>query len=213
MTNNGSNGLLTRIASIAPTILLSQLAAACAANATNETPRTPVAQRAYIAGSCPAMREQPPQAVPVGVLLEVADVVEPTGVPLKEWLAAHPVEVHHVAKISLPLTTNVPTESPFGSCLNRTCSQNEDATLEVVVIKAPASASEPLELLLNVSSGSRPPRHLSVKTTDQEPVLASLSTPDQTVVVTAYYLFEPKQQSMGKFLHCASQSPRVTASN
>lgn len=213
MNTNGSTRLLTRIASIAPTVLLSQLAAPCAANAMNEPARTPAAQRAYIAGSCPAMRKQPPQAVPVGVLLEVADVVEPTGVPLRDWLAAHPVEVHHVAKISLPVATNVPTQSPFGTCLDRTCSQNEDATLEVVVIKAPASASEPLELQLNVSSGSRPPRHLSVKTTDQEPVLASLSVPDQTVVVTAYYLFEPRQQSMGKFLQCASQSPRVTASN
>ena len=86
----------------------------------------------------------------------------------------------------------------------------EDASLQVSVSQAPTDASTPVELQLSFRSGDRQPRRLSVTTTDQEPVLASLTTPQQTVVITPYYLFEPKQESMGKLLQCASQSPRAT---
>jgi len=207
MRANCSINFVTRIGFIAPAILFSQLSTGCASKATNEPARPPAAQRAYIARPCPAMKEQPAEAIPVGVLLEVADVTEPTGVPLKDWLAAHPVQVHHVAKLLLPAAINVPTQSPFGTCLDRACSQSEDATLEVTIKTAPTAASAQVELALNVSSDHRPPRRLSIKTGDQEPVSASLTAPEQTVIITPYYLYEPKQESMGKLLQCASQSP------
>jgi len=210
MSSNSSINFVARIGLIAPVILFSQLSTGCAANATSKPAQSPTAERVYIAGACPAMKEQPAEAIPVGILLEVADVAEPTGIPLKDWLAAHPVETHHIAKISLPAATNVPAQSPFGTCLDRACSQNEDATLEVVVKTAPTAATTPVELELTFSAGHRPPRRLSIKTGDQEPVSGSLTTPEQTVIVTPYYLFEPKQESMGKLLHCASQSPRAT---
>jgi hypothetical protein len=203
------------ITSISSAIMVSELLIGCAGSATGESPpRVPEKQRAYIAGSCAELKEQTSTAAPVGMLLEVADVVEPIRAPVKDWLSTHPVEVHHVAKISVPMTPNTPVQGPFGTCLDRACSKAEDATLEVIVISAPADHSAPVELQLNFKSANGQSRPLSVKTTDQEPVLASLTAPpEQTVVITPYYLFEPKQHSMGLLMQCASRTPKATGSN
>ncbi|MET0793664.1 MAG: hypothetical protein ABW061_19245 [Polyangiaceae bacterium] len=160
------------------------------------------------------MKERTSTAAPIEVLLEVADVVEPIGTPVKDWLSTHPVEVHHVVRISVPMTTKTPVQGPFGTCLDRVCSKAEDATIEVNVTAVPADQSAVVELQLNFKSGNGQSRPLSVKTTDQEPVLASLTTrPEQTVVITPYYLFEPKQQSLGLLLQCASRKPTAAISN
>ncbi len=201
-----------RSAAIGFVSVLSELLSGCTSSAPNEPARAPEAPRAYIAGACPALKEQIPGKVPIGILLEVADVVEPLGVPVKAWLSAHSVEVHHVAKISVPMTTNTPVHGPFGSCSDRSCSKTEDTTLEVIVTRAPTDASAPVELQLNFSSGNQP-RHLSVKTADQDPVVASLAAPEQTLVITPYYLFESRQQSLALLIQCASRTPQVTGSN
>lgn len=205
--------LSRRIASIAA-VALFKLLIGCTVSASGQPARVAEKQRAYIAGSCAALKEQASGAVPVGILLEVADVVEPIGVPIKDWLSGHSVQVHHVAKISVPMTANTPVHGPFGTCLDHTCSEAEDATLEVIVTRAPTDASTPVELQLNLTSGNRQPRRLSVKTTDQEPVVASMTTPpEQTVVITPYYLFESKQRGLALLIQCASQTPRATGSN
>ncbi len=200
-----------RIGALEFAIVLSELLGGCTGSAVKEAARAPEQQRAYIAGSCAALKERASGAVPVGILLEVADVVEPIGVPIKDWLSAHSVEVHHVAKISVPMITSTPVYGPFGTCLDRTCSEAEDAAVEVIVTRAPTDASAALELQLNFSSGNRQPRGVSLVTTDQEPVLASITTPpEQTVVITPYYLFESKQHSLGLLAQCASRMPEAT---
>ena len=199
------------IVSIAAVIVLSELSIGCTGSAMGQSSRVPEKQRAYIASSCATLKEQTSTAAPVGMLLEVADVVEPIGAPVKDWLSTHSVEVHHVARISVPMTVNTPVQSPFGTCLDRACSKAEDATLEVIVTTAPTDHSAAVELQLNFKLGNGQPRSLSVKTTDQESVLASLTTPpEQTVVITPYYLFEPKQHSLALLMECASRTPKAT---
>jgi hypothetical protein len=194
-----------RSASVAAVILFSGLSTGCTASATRQPVSVPEKQRAYIAEPCATLKQQGAEAVPVGMVLEVADVAEPLGVPVKDWLAAHSIEVHHVAKISVPMTVGAVVRSPFGACLDRTCSEAEDGALEVTVAKVPTDVSKQVELQLDFTSKSGGPRRLSVKATNQEPVLEALAGPsDQTVVITPYYLFEPKQHSLDLLLQCAS---------
>ncbi len=190
------------------TVLLPALPTGCAGNTMRQPERAAEAPRAYIAIPCATLKEQGAKAVPVGILLEVADVVEPIGAPIKGWLSAHQVEVHHVAKVFVPLTENAPVQGPFGTCLDPSCSEAQDATLEVIVTSAPRNASAPVELQLSVVPENGEARQISVATTDQEPVLVSLTTsPTQTLVITPYYLYEPKQRSLGLLIQCASQTP------
>jgi len=199
--------LSLRLCRIARLLLIPAAMSGCARSATEQPTRAPEAQRAYIGAGCAAMKEHTADAAPVGILLEVADVVEPIGAPARDWLSAHPVEVHHVAKISLPMTPNTRITSPFGTCLDRRCTKAEDTQLEVLMKNGPANASAPLQLQLTFTSGSGAPRHLSIETSDQQPALASTTSPEQTVVVTPYYLFEPKQHSMALLMQCAAQAP------
>ena len=199
---------------IAAVSLLSQLSIGCTASATRQPAAVPDKQRAHIGEPCAALKEQHVGAVPVGILLEVADVVEPVGSPIKDWLATHSVEVHHVARISVPMTANTPVSGPFGTCLDRTCSEAEDTTVQVTVTKIPTDASAPVELQLDFTSGNGRPRRLSVRTGDQEPVLESLTTPpEQALVITPYYLFDPRQHSLELLTQCAtSRTSKATAS-
>jgi len=214
MVASTSNGFPNRFVSAVAVTLLAELSTGCTARAAREPAAVPEKQRAYIAEPCAALKEQQPGAVPVGILLEVADVVEPIGVPIKGWLATHSVEVHHLARISVPVTASTPVSGPFGTCLDRTCSQAEDATVQVTVIKIPTDASAPVELELDFTSGNGRPRRLSVEAADQEPVFKSLATPpEQAVVITPYYLFEPRQRSLELLAQCASSRvSKATAS-
>ena len=199
---------------IAAAGLLSELLSGCTASATRQPAAVPAKQRAHIGEPCAALKEQHVGAVPVGILLELADVVEPVGVPIKDWLATHSVEVHHLARISVPMTGSTPVAGPFGTCLDRTCSESEDATVQVTVTKIPADTSAPVELQLDFTSGNGRPRRLWVRTADQEPVLESLATPpEQTLVITPYYLFDPRQHSLELLTQCAySRTSKTTAS-
>lgn len=202
------------VPSIASLLLLSGLSAGCAETATEEPARAPKSEPIYLARPCAPMKEQPPAAVPVGMILEVADVLEPVGKPIKDWLSKHPVQTHHVAKISLETMTGTTVPGPFGTCSDPDCSTSEDTSLEVTVTKAPTEASAPVELQLILTMKDGQKRSLSIKTTDQEPILASFATPpEQTVVVTPYYLYDPKQHSMGLLLECASRTPRAQRPN
>lgn len=210
MGQNSLNRFMRRAAAMAPVILISELALGCAGSTRNQAAYTPVEQRAYIARTCAALKKQAPGAVPVGILLEVADVVEPIGAPIKDWLSIHPVQVHHVAQILVPIAESTPVHGPFGTCLEPNCLKAEDATLEVIVMHPPTAASAPVELQLNLTSGDRQPRGILVKTTDQEPILASLSTaPKQTIIVTPYYLFESSKRGLTLLLQCAGQTPKI----
>jgi hypothetical protein len=206
---NRAKSVFRQIPSITPLVLFSGLSSGCAESVGEQPARAPERPLAYIAQPCATLKEQPPTATPVEIFFEVADIVQPAGAPMKDWLATHPVEVHHVAKFSIPVTANTPIQVPFGTCLDQTCSKTEDATLVVNLSRAPTDASAPVELELNLSTENGPPRQLSVKTTDQEPVRASLTTPpEQTVVVMPYYLFGSKSHGLQLLVQCASQSEK-----
>jgi len=137
--------------------------------------------------------------------LEVADVEEALGTPTKDWLAVHPVRLHSVAKFILPLTPTATADDPSGDCRERACGKSVDGTLEASVTSAPAAAFAPVELHLARTLADGVTHRLSVKTTDQEPILASFMTaPEQNLVLVPYFLFEPKQQSMELLLQCAA---------
>lgn len=132
-------------------------------------------------------------------------MLEQIGVPVKDWLATHPVEVHHVARLSVPMTVGTAVRGPFGTCLDRACADAQPTTLDVTVTKVPSSMSAHVELQLDFVSTSGGPRRLSVTLADQEPLVRSLEgAPEQTVVITPYYLVEPKQRSLDLLLQCAS---------
>lgn len=199
---------------VASCVLLSAMSAGCGGTAIEAPARAPKPEPVYIARPCAAMREQPIAAVPVGMILEVANVLEPVGKPAKDWLATHPVDARAVAKISLSTMAGTSAPSPFGLCSNRDCSETQDGSLGVTVSKAPADASAPIELLFALTTPNGDNRSLSLKTTDQEPVTASLAaSPAQTIVVTPYYLYEPTQHGMQLLLNCASRTPSVPRSD
>ena len=201
-------------APIVSLVLLSALFIGCTTGATSKPVNTPGEQRAYIAKSCAALKERNQRAVPLGIFLEVADLTEPIAAPVKDWLAVHSVSTHHLAGLVVPMTANTPVRGPYGICLERTCVKHEDGTLDVVGLSLPADGSAAVELQLDFTFANGRPRRLSVKTTDQEPILASLTTrPEQTLVITPYYLFEPRHQSLKLLAQCMSRVPTATGSN
>ncbi|HYQ46311.1 MAG TPA: hypothetical protein VER11_30285 [Polyangiaceae bacterium] len=196
---------LRRLTALALVTVLSEMALGCA-RAANQPASTPDEQRVLIARPCASARAQSSRGVPVGLVLEVANVAEPIGAPIKGWLAAHPVRIHGVARLVLQLPANTPAQGPFGICSEPACATSEDATLEVSVTGAPTDAAGPVELQLTITSANGSSRRLSVKTTDQEPAGVSVTTaPKQALVVTPYYLFEPREQSLEQLMQCAAR--------
>jgi hypothetical protein len=196
-----SRWLLTTASAVA----LIALASGCA-GATNEPARAPDERSGYIARACPQLKEQSSRGVPAEISLEVADLDEPIGTPIKDWLAAHPVRLNSVAKFILPLMPLRPGQVSSDPCLERACGESVDGTLRVSVTTVPSSASAVVELQLERTLLDGTTRRLSVKTVDQHPVLASFTTtPKQTLVVTPYYLFAPRQQSMELLFQCAAR--------
>lgn len=186
-------------------VLLAELIIGCASTASQPL-AAPQEQRAYIARSCAALKERTSRAAPAWIFLEVADITEPIAEPIKEWLAVHPVQTHHLAGLAVPMTANTPVRGPYGICLDNTCERHEDGILDVVATALPTEASAAVELQLDFTFGNGQPRRLLVKTTNQEPVLASLTTqPKQTLVITPYYLFEPRYHSAELLAQCMSR--------
>ena len=198
------NGSFRPSASIVSIVLLSKLFIGCA-SATSKSVEAPQEQRAYIARSCAALKEPTSRAAPVGIVLEVADIEEPIAAPIKDWLAVHSVQTHHLAELALPMAVNTPVRGPYGICLERTCTSQQDGTIDVVALRLPADALAAVELQLDFTFGNGQPRRLSVKATNQEPILASFTTrPKLTLVITPYYLFEPRQRSLKLLAQCMS---------
>lgn len=194
-----------RRSSVAFVVGLAGLASGCG-SAPSEPARAPDEHSGHIAGPCAPLKEQGSRGVPVAIVLEVADVEDAIGTPIKDWLAVHPVRLHSVAKFILPLKPTTPPDGSSNDCQGRACGKSVDGTLEVSVTGVPTAASEPVQLHLARTLADGATRRLSVKTTDQEPVLASFTTvPKQTFVLMPYYLFEPKQQSMDLLLQCAAR--------
>lgn len=190
--------------SIASVIGLSALGSGCA-SATNEPARVPGEREGYIARPCTPLKAQASRGVPIALALEVADVEEAIGTPIKEWLAVHPVQLHSVAKFILPLTSTTPADGDSNNCSGRACGKSVDGTLEVSVGSAPLVPSAPVELQLVLSANGET-RRLTVSTTDQEPVLVPFTTVQKrTLVLMPYYLFEPKQQSLDVLFQCAAR--------
>lgn len=180
----------------------------CGASAKNESAQASIDHRAFVGQTCEALKDQPLPSTPVGILLEVADVEGKLGAPLTEWLATHPVPAHSVAGLSVPMNEKLSVSGPFGACWDEGCVNREDGTLQVRAVSLPTEPSATVELQLEVVIPSAPPRTFTVKTANQEPVLIELTTPPkQTLVITPYYLFEPKKHSLKLLAQCVSRKP------
>lgn len=94
----------------------SELASACA-SVTSEPSRRPDERSGCIARPCPPLKEQRSQGGPIALVLEVADVEEAIGSPIKDWLALHPIRLRSAAKFILPLMGDGSGRSPFGHLL------------------------------------------------------------------------------------------------
>ncbi len=136
------------------------------------------------------------------MFVEVASVLSPLDSSLRERLAA-PVEVDRVAGVLLEL--GKPTSGPWSTCAAPACSTEREDALIVSIRNPPADPSAPVELELTLGKDS--PKHATIRTGSQEPALAVLSEPPArgSVVVTPYYLFEPKDESLQLLQQCKSQ--------
>jgi hypothetical protein len=186
------------------------LSSGCGASATNDPVKEPQGRSAYVAQPCTPLKVQSGQDVLDSVHLEVADVDVQIGAPPKEWLTMHAVPAHSVSWLSLPMKDVSPVSGPFSVCLDDLCAKREDGTLNVSVISFPTDSSAVVELKLEIDIPNFPPRIITVKTNNQEPVLAKLTTlPEQTLVITPYYLFEPKKHSLELLAQCVSRTTKL----
>ena len=136
------------------------------------------------------------------MFVEVASVSSPLDSPLRERLAA-PVEVDQVAGVLVDV--GKPASGPWSTCADPSCATAREDTLTVNLRNLPADPSAPVELELELGKAS--PKRATIRTGSQEPALAVLSEPPArgAVVVTPYYLFEPKEESLKLLQQCRSQ--------
>lgn len=174
----------------------------CGGGAAIQPAQAPVKQSVLIARSCEGLKEQASKGAPVAVFVEIADVLSPLDSSLRERLAA-PVEVDQVAGVLIDI--GKPTSGPWNMCVDAACAIERKDTLSVRMNDLPTDPSAPMELELELGKDS--PKRATIRTGSQEPALAVFSeAPGRgAVVVTPYYLFEPKDESLRLLQKCKSQ--------
>lgn len=187
----------------------------CGTRARQPAATVPSAQVVYAGRPCAPLRIQSEPSAPIAVFLEVVDVEGEVGSPATAWLAAHAVSAHSVSGLYLPMTAAAEVSSPFGVCLDGLCSKRRDGALRIVGSAGrPANASEPVSLELDVPASDGTSRQFSVKAGDQDPVVIASATPaKQTLVITAYYLYAPRERSLSLLAGCVANAPKSTDSN
>lgn len=148
--------------------------------------------RVTIARSCAALKQRASGSPPAAVFVEVAHVRAPVSAPLREHLA-EPVSVSHVAGIMLE--PDRPASSPWG------------AAPQTLTVRWHEASSAPSELELEIDSD--PSSRTTVRLDDQEPTLATRLQPghEGAIVVTPYYLFAPKEESLQLLQRCRADHP------
>ncbi|MGC4067971.1 MAG: hypothetical protein QM784_25640 [Polyangiaceae bacterium] len=191
-------------------VFISALTFGCSgAAAVNTQARSPES-RVLIARACPALKEPPPSTQLVSMFVEVADVSSIVEEPLDTWLATHPVEVSQVAHVMVPMELGKQVTAPWRDCRDPECPTETRAQLTVSASTLPGNVVTPVTLQLTFTDG-REGRSVAVVTTgNQTPAVAKPTVPrgSSTVVVTPYYLFAPKDQSVEDLMQCKVRPAR-----
>lgn len=164
------------------------------------------ANRSVLIGRpCDALKVTDPERAPIGIFVEVANVISPIERPLRERLTAPDVEADQVAGILLEL--NEPRNAPWRTCLNEACTLEQEGALTVRIVNLPTNPSEPVILEVELRAEGALPQRAMVRTGNQEPAVTELvpQLEQGGVVVTPYYLFEPKQESLQSLMQCKSE--------
>lgn len=198
----------------APTAILLVSAVGCGTTQHDQPPaRAPMqAPPAFIARPCQPLQQKAAAGAPVALLVQVASVSSPMQQPLRSWLADHAVEAHNVAGVLVePSATGT---SPWGECVDAACSENREARLTMRVQNLPADGSAPAVLEIEIASPGSAARRAVVQAGNQEPTLANLSgVAGESIVVTPYYLFDPKKESLALLHQCTSRDAQRPAAS
>jgi hypothetical protein len=180
----------------------------CSGANTNQAVVAPV-ENVFIARPCAALKEWGLNHSPVGLFIEIANVSSPVESPLRDWLKVHPVKAHHVG--GMMLEGDKPTNGPWGICENQSCTSQRDGTVSARVLVLPNDPAAPIDLQLELTIGNDAPMRTIVRTGNQEPAIAAFSAPHAwgTTIVTPYYVFEPKQESLSILLQCKTRHEAV----
>lgn len=165
------------------------------------TPAT-AAPRAFIARPCKAL-QQKARGTPVGMIVQVASISSPVEQPLRTWLASPAVDAHNIAGVLVE--QGKPASTGWGQCTDATCSAQRDARLTVRVPTLPTDASEVAVLEMEITAPQIPAHRAVVQAKDQTPTVAALSSvAGESIIVTPYFLFDPKKESMKLLGQCIS---------
>lgn len=177
----------------------------CTGVAASQHEPTTANRSVLIARPCDALKVTDPERAPIGIFVEVANVISPMVPPLRDGWSADRVEADQVAGILLEL--NEPRNAPWRTCLNEACTLEQEGVLTVRIVNLPTNPSEPVSLEVELRAEGALARRAMVRTVNQEPAVAELTPPVETggVVVTPYYLFEPKQESLQSLMQCKSE--------
>ncbi|HMI87736.1 MAG TPA: hypothetical protein VK550_26800 [Polyangiaceae bacterium] len=160
--------------------------------------------RALIARPCVPLQQKAVTGAPVAMLVQVASISSPIEQPLRPWLDHHAVETHNLAGILVEQGT--PAIAPWGECVDAGCSALREAKLRVHVQSLPANSSAPAVLEVEIESPNAAPKRAIVQAGNQAPTLADLtSAAGESIVVTPYYLFDPKKDSLDLLHACISR--------
>ena len=197
----------------ASTMMLLVSAVGCGTTQQDQPARPPIqAPRAFIARPCQPLQQKAATGAPVAMLVQVASVSSPMEQPLRSWLASHAVDAHNVAGVLVE--QGAAASSPWGECLNAACSENREARLTMRVQSLPANGSAPTVLEIEIASPDGAARRAVVQAGNQEPTLANLSgVSGESIVVTPYYLFDPKKESLALLHQCTSRDAQRPASS
>jgi hypothetical protein len=144
------------------------------------------------------------------MIVQVASVSSPVEQPLRTWLARHAVDAHNIAGVLVE--QGKPASTGWGQCTDVTCTAQRDAQLTVRVPTLPADASAVAVLDMEITAPQIPPHRAVVHANDQTPTVAALSSVEgESIIVTPYFLFEPKKESMRIMGRCISRDAQRLA--
>lgn len=181
------------------------LTVGCGSGAATRREPTTADRSVLIGRPCDALKVTASDRVPVGMFVEVASVISPNQPPRRERLIARDVEAGQVAGVLLE--TSEARSAPWRTCLNQACTLEQEGILTVRIVSLPTNPSEPVTLEVELGAEDALAERAMVRTGNQETVVAELAPPLEqgAVVVTPYYLFEPKQDSLQSLMQCKSE--------
>ena len=175
-------------------------AAGCAgsAGAAAHEVREPRQDEVMIAKVCGTLDAESSGKTPVAVFVEIANVTATLDPPLRARLQS-PVRVKQVAGILLDGGSRSIGE--WSRCIDPSCTDEREETLTLTAVRLPTSGRDDVELEVIVGSAGDA-RTARVRGADQEPHVAAVGSTTGSVVVTPYYLYQPREASLRTLQRC-----------